>query len=462
MLALADLVGLTLALGLTELLAAWDSRSGAWSGTAEVLLFVAMLPLWIGFAQLHGLYKRDEERTDHSTADELVGVMQLVTLGSWVFLGVMWLTRLGSPSVPKLFVFWAAAIVAVTTARAAARAFCRRRVAYLQNTVVVGAGTVGQLIARKFLQHPEYGVNLVGLVDAKPRERLPELRRLPLLGSPAELREIVRCYAVERVVFAFSEEPNERTVALVRSLDDLDVQIDIVPRLFELVGPTAGIFTVEGIPLLGLPPLRLTRSARMLKRVLDVALSSVGLVLLAPLFLVVAVLIKLDSPGPVFFRQPRVGAGGRVFVMLKFRTMWPDADARKPEFVHLNRHARPGGDARMFKIECDPRATRVGAFLRKWSLDELPQLLNVLKGEMSLVGPRPLVAEEAQHVYDWALKRLDLKPGITGIWQVLGRSAIPFEEMVRLDYLYVTNWSLWRDCLLLLRTLPVVARGVRE
>jgi lipopolysaccharide/colanic/teichoic acid biosynthesis glycosyltransferase len=115
----------------------------------------------------------------------------------------------------------------------------------------------------------------------------------------------------------------------------------------------------------------------------------------------------------------------------------------------------------MFKIERDPRTTRVGAFLRRYSLDELPQLINVLKGEMSLVGPRPLVAEEAQHVYDWALKRLDLKPGITGIWQVLGRSAIPFEEMVRLDYLYVTNWSLWRDCLLLLRTLPVVVRGVQ-
>jgi lipopolysaccharide/colanic/teichoic acid biosynthesis glycosyltransferase len=238
------------------------------------------------------------------------------------------------------------------------------------------------------------------------------------------------------------------------------VQIDIVPRLFELVSPAAPIFTVEGIPLLGLPPPRLTRGARTLKRVLDVALSSVGLVLLAPLFLLLAVLIKLDSPGPVFFRQPRVGAGGRVFVMLKLRTMWPDADVRKSEFAHLNSHARPGGDARMFKIERDPRATRLGAFLRRYSLDELPQLINVLKGEMSLVGPRPLVPEEAQHVYDWALRRLDLKPGITGIWQVLGRSAIPFEEMVRLDYLYVTNWSLWRDCLLLLRTLPVVARGV--
>jgi exopolysaccharide biosynthesis polyprenyl glycosylphosphotransferase len=461
MLALADVFGLTAAFALAELLVREHERSGAWSGSAELLLFLVTLPLWIGFAELHGLYKRDEERTDHSTADDLVGVMQLVTLGSWVFLGGMWLTRLGSPTMPKVFVFWATAIVAVTTARAAARAFCRRRLTYVQNTVVVGAGTVGQLVARKLLQHPEYGVNVVGLVDAKPRERLPELRRVPLLGRPAELREIVRRHGVERVVFAFSEEPSERTVAAVRSIKDLDVQIDIVPRLFELVMPAADIFTVEGIPLVGLPPLRLSRRAQVLKRMLDLAVASVGLVLLAPVLALIALLLKLDSPGRVLFWQTRVGTRGRVFKMAKFRTMCRDAEAEKCKLVHLNRHARPGGDARMFKIDCDPRVTRVGAFLRRYSLDELPQLINVLKGEMSLVGPRPLIAEEAQHVHDWALKRLDLKPGMTGLWQVLGRSAIPFEEMVRLDYLYVTNWSLWRDCLLLLRTLPVVARGVQ-
>jgi exopolysaccharide biosynthesis polyprenyl glycosylphosphotransferase len=460
MLALADIAGLTAAFALAELVV-HDGRAGAWSGTAEILLFVVTLPLWIAFADLHGLYKRDEERTDHSTADDLVGVMQLVTLGTWLFLGSMWLTRLGSPTIPKLFVFWATAIVAVTTARAAARAFCRRRVEYVQNTVVVGAGTIGQVVARKLLHHREYGVHVVGLVDMEPRERLPDLERLPLLGRPAELREIVRRYGVERVIFAFSGEPSEETVAVVRSIKDLDVQIDIVPRLFELVGPTADIFTVEGIPLVGLPPLRLSRRARVLKRALDLVLATLGLVLLAPLFALLALLIRIDSGGPVLFWQARVGAGERVFRMAKFRTMCRDAEMRKPALAHLNRHARPGGDARMFKIDCDPRVTRVGAVLRKYSLDELPQLINVLKGEMSLVGPRPLVAEEARYVRDWALRRLDLKPGITGLWQVLGRSAIPFEEMVRLDYLYVTSWSLWRDCLLLLRTLPAVARGAK-
>jgi lipopolysaccharide/colanic/teichoic acid biosynthesis glycosyltransferase len=136
-----------------------------------------------------------------------------------------------------------------------------------------------------------------------------------------------------------------------------------------------------------------------------------------------------------------------------------DADDRKSEYAHLNRHAAEGGDPRMFKIENDPRVTRVGRLLRRFSIDELPQLLNVLTGEMSLVGPRPLIADEAGFVHDWGSRRLELKPGITGLWQVLGRSAIPFEEMVQLDYLYVTTWSLWNDFRLLLRTMPVVVRG---
>jgi lipopolysaccharide/colanic/teichoic acid biosynthesis glycosyltransferase len=186
------------------------------------------------------------------------------------------------------------------------------------------------------------------------------------------------------------------------------------------------------------------------------------MVLLAPFFALIGLLIKLETPGPIFFRQLRVGTKGQVFRIYKFRTMGVDADERKAEFAHLNRHAQAGGDPRMFKIDQDPRVTRVGRFLRKYSLDELPQLVNVLQGEMSLVGPRPLIAEEAQFVSEWGRRRLDLKPGITGLWQVLGRSAIPFEEMVRLDYLYVTTWSLWNDCLLLLRTVAVVARGAHD
>jgi exopolysaccharide biosynthesis polyprenyl glycosylphosphotransferase len=329
---------------------------------------------------------------------------------------------------------------------------------YLQNTVIVGAGDVGQLIARKLLKHPEYGINLVGFVDDEPRERREDLGTLTLLGSPERLPGIVRLFDIERVIFAFSRDSHSETLALIRSVKDLNVQIDIVPRLFELVGKGVEIHTVEGLPLVGLPPLHLSRSSKFLKRTTDVVIAAIWLIILAPLFAVVAALIKRDSPGPVFFRQLRMGAGDQTFHIVKFRTMIKEADSRKSEFAHLNKHGQKGGDARMFKIDDDPRVTRLGRFLRRYSIDELPQLINVLKGDMSLVGPRPLILDENQHVRDWAQKRLDLRPGMTGLWQVLGRSEIPFEEMIQLDYKYITNWSLWNDFSLLLRTVPVVTK----
>jgi lipopolysaccharide/colanic/teichoic acid biosynthesis glycosyltransferase len=260
-------------------------------------------------------------------------------------------------------------------------------------------------------------------------------------------------------VIAFSNDSQEQTLDLIRSLKGSRVQVDIVPRLYELLSPRVGLYAVEGMPLVGLPPAALASSERLLKRAMDVLLSGVGLVLLAPFLAVIALLIKLDSPGPAFFRQGRMGQGDRTFRIVKFRTMCADAEERKAEVAHLNKHACAGGDPRMFKIPDDPRVTRVGRVLRRYALDELPQLINVLKGEMSLVGPRPLILAEDQHVADWARSRLDLKPGVTGLWQSLGSSAIPFEEMIRLDYLYVTSWSLWNDFRLILQTVPALLHG---
>jgi exopolysaccharide biosynthesis polyprenyl glycosylphosphotransferase len=373
-------------------------------------------------------------------------------------LASVWLTHLASPAFTKVVTFWALAVPLVTLSRVGARALCRGRLSYVQNTIVVGAGDVGQLVARKILQHPEYGINLVGFVDDQPKERTAGLAHMTIVGSPDQLPRIVEGLDIERVIVAFSKDSFERLVDLVRSLKDLEVQIDIVPRLFDLVSPSAEIHTLEGIPLLGMPPLHLSRSARLLKRTMDVVLAGAGLVVLAPLFGVIACLIKLDSPGPVFFRQTRMGSGQNRFRIYKFRSMAADAEQRKTELVHLNKHAQPGSDPRMFKIPDDPRITRIGRLLRRSSLDELPQLINVLKGEMSLVGPRPLILDEDRHIGEWARKRLDLRPGMTGLWQVLGRSEIPFDEMVKIDYLYVTTWSLWQDFRLLLRTIPLVVQ----
>jgi lipopolysaccharide/colanic/teichoic acid biosynthesis glycosyltransferase len=196
----------------------------------------------------------------------------------------------------------------------------------------------------------------------------------------------------------------------------------------------------------------------MLKRGLDLVVSSAALLVLSPVLLGIALAIKLDSRGPVMFRQTRRGKAEGVFRIYKFRTMTVDAEERKYELAHLNMHLSPGGDPRMFKIPDDPRVTRVGNFLRRTRLDELPQLLNVVKGEMSLVGPRPIILDEDQHVAGWARRRLDLRPGMTGLWQVLGASDIPFDEMTKLDYRYVTNWSLAEDLRLIMLTIPSILR----
>ena len=455
-LALADIVGLMLAFTIATLLfpgaGPVDNEVGH---VAEGVFFLITLPAWVLVANLYGLYRNDEERTDHSSADDLVGVFHLVTVGSWfVFLAARVL-GVAHPSVPRLIAFWVAAIVLVTTARVVARAACRRTSVYIQNTVIVGAGSVGHLVASKLAKHPEYGLNVLGFVDAAPKHGNGN-GDVRVLGSQAELPEIVRALHVERVIIAFSNDSHEQTLQLIRDLHELGVQIDIIPRLFEVIGTNFGIHTAEGLPLIGLPSLKLSRSALLLKRILDVTLAVTGLILVAPLFAATALAIKLDSRGPVFFRQVRRGANERMFRIYKFRTMCCDAEERKAEFSALNKHNGNGGDPRMFKIPDDPRVTRVGRVLRRYSLDELPQLINVLKGEMSLVGPRPLILEEDQYVVEWRRRRLNLKPGITGLWQVLGRDEIPFEEMVKLDYLYVTSWSMLNDVKLILRTIPVL------
>jgi exopolysaccharide biosynthesis polyprenyl glycosylphosphotransferase len=459
MLMAADVMGLVLAFVLASALVPTVSDFGdRVSPGEEYLAFLLAIPGWILLLRLEGLYDRDEERTDHSTVDDIFGVFRSVTIGVWLFALFVLATGVVQPSISRLGLFWLLAIAFISILRAVARTVCRHMPWYTQNAIIVGAGNVGQRLALKLTNHPEYGINLVGFVDDHPTELDDELaERLPLLlGGPDRLRECVMEHGIERVVFAFSNDSHEQVLANIRAIRDLDVQIDIVPRYFEVFGAGADVHTLEGIPLVGLRPTRLSRSSRVLKRAFDLSSSILGLVVLAPLFVGVAIAIKLESPGPVFFRQVRRGANGSTFRIFKFRTMVAEAEAKKAEVVHLNMHR--DRDPRMTKIPDDPRVTRVGKFLRRFSIDELPQLFNVVKGEMSLVGPRPLILEEDQYVQEWARRRLDLKPGITGLWQVLGRSDIPFDEMTKLDYVYVTNWSLREDIRLVLLTIPSLLR----
>jgi lipopolysaccharide/colanic/teichoic acid biosynthesis glycosyltransferase len=233
------------------------------------------------------------------------------------------------------------------------------------------------------------------------------------------------------------------------------VRVSVLPRMFEVVGSAVEFDDVDGMTVLGIRRFGLSRSSRLLKRVFDFVATAVGLLAVAPIFIGIAIAIRLDSRGPILFRQVRVGRDGEHFHIFKFRSMVVDAEAQKERLLALN-EAGEGQDG-MFKIANDPRITRVGALLRKTSLDELPQLLNVLRGEMSLVGPRPLVTDEDAQVLGLDRSRLHLTPGMTGPWQVMGTRA-PMQEMVGLDYLYVANWSLWQDFKLLLRTVGHVAR----
>jgi exopolysaccharide biosynthesis polyprenyl glycosylphosphotransferase len=457
LLLVADVVGLTASFLLALALAPTPTLGERVDVWWEVALFLVSLPFWVFLARVHSLYDRDEERSDHSTVDDIFGVFQTVTIGTWSFFAVTYLTGLPHAAVPRLVVFWLTAVMLVPLLRAAARVFGRRHPAYVQNVIIVGSGEVARQLDTKIRHHPEYRLKVVGFVDRDCKPSVNGAGQRGLIGATCDLPDLVRAHSAHRVVIAFSGDSDEQTLEVIRELQDSNVQIDIVPRLFEVLGTNAQLHTIEGVPLVGLASPRLSTSSRFLKRALDLVGATAGLILLAPLFAITALCIKLDSRGPVFFRQVRMGAGEQAFRVFKFRTMVDDAETIKAEVAHLNMHVND--DPRMFKVPNDPRVTRVGAFLRRSRMDELPQLFNVIRGEMSLVGPRPLILDEDQYVVRWARRRLKLKPGMTGLWQVLGASDIPFDEMTKLDYLYVTNWSLREDLRLILLTLPALARA---
>jgi exopolysaccharide biosynthesis polyprenyl glycosylphosphotransferase len=459
MLVVADVAALASALLLAQ--AVYPPAGG--EVVRQTAVFLATAPVWVLLAKLYGLYDRDEERTDHSTADEFAGVFNLVSVGSWVLLVLGHVTGLATPNIVRVILFWALAIMLMVFGRGLARALCRRSPVYRQSTVIVGAGDVGQLVARKLLQHPEYGVDVLGFVDARPKERRGELGHLAIFGTPEHLPEIVRELDVDRVVIAFSNGSSEEAVALVRSLRNSDVQIDVVPRLYDVVGPTATMQTIEGLPLIGLPPSKMPRSSRLIKRSIDILGASVALLVTAPLFAVCAVLIKHDSAGPVFFRQRRLGRDMKEFTVLKFRTMSIDVDdGPHREYIRqtMSPQAEVGSNG-LYKLAREDAITRTGRWLRATSLDELPQFINVLRGDMSLVGPRPCLAYEVEHFAPHHFDRFLVPAGITGLWQVKARGRSTFGEALEMDVVYARGWSLGLDFkLLCLTPLQLVRKQV--
>jgi exopolysaccharide biosynthesis polyprenyl glycosylphosphotransferase len=441
----AALVRRTLAIGdVGALAAAWWSTALLVGEPAPIALVVASLPLWLALGLAYGLYDADLQRPGHTTADDAVHLFHAVVVGTLLLWAGVQFGGVGAD--PALLgVFGALALPALAGARACGREVMRRRPAYVERVLIVGADRLGQLAASK-LTHGR-GVEVVGLVDT-------DLDAVPAL---------VRQLGVDRVIVAWPADADLDVLALVRKLDDVPVQVDIVPRLFDALGPRAQLHDVCGLPLVGLPPRPRSPGAIVSKRLLDVAGAALLLVALAPVLAAIALTIRLTSPGPVLYRGDRIGCNGRRFKLLKFRTMrieccrgaeygGEDAEAAFREL--MIDPAQRAQFERAHKLADDPRVTPVGRLLRRTSLDELPQVLNVLKGDIALVGPRPITVDE--YTEDptsggyWTIP--DLQPGITGYWQINGRSSTSYEERVRLDTAYATSRSLSLDLLILAKT----------
>ncbi len=409
------------------------------------------LPAWVVLFKLYGLYERDAKRLSHSTLDDLPSLFHGLVLGCLLMWCWFVLVAPAKLMFTTILTFGGLAMALVLAGRVLTRAGFLRMISP-ERVLLIGTGQASGALIEKMRTKASLRLEPIGMVSCK--EDAGETLGLPRLGclEEVDLPSLMLEHRVGRVVVADAEVEGARLLDVLRDCKTVTVKVSLLPATFSALGPSVEVDDLQGVTVLGINPSVLSRSSRAAKRGLDL----VGVAFLAisalPMVIVLGLAVKFDSPGPVFFRQERIGKGGRRFQLLKLRTMVVDAEAQRAELLAQSK------DPGWLHLEHDPRITRVGRLLRLTSLDELPQVWNVLKGDMSLVGPRPLVAEEDRMVDGWARGRLDLTPGVTGLWQVLGRTSIPFEEMVKLDYLYVTNWSLWGDVRLILRTLPVVLK----
>ena len=453
MLAAGDLVALVVAYVITFVTSEQIGPLPAVSAPSWFLALVAVaaVPIWLAIFTAYHLYDNDNQRIAVASFDEVRDIFHAMLAGSLAFLilsqGLRYSFGWWIYSAVEAFIFLGAALVLVPVIRGSMRSWVLPRVMKRRRTLIVGSGREARLVHRKLMAHPEYGLDVVGFLGEDPAESIG-----PVLGSGEDIASVIDEHDIDRVLLGSSIASHEEMLDLIRTVRRPDVQVSIVPNYFEIFTSRAILDEVEGMSVVTLPPMNLGRSSRLLKRSFDVAISSAALIVLSPILLAVAIAIRLDSSGSALYRQPRRGRYGSTFQIVKFRTMRIGAEQDRSEVLHMNEVDGP-----LFKIKGrDPRVTRVGAFLRRTSIDELPQLWNVVKGEMSLVGPRPFVVYEADKITGWAQRRLDMTPGITGLWQVLGRNDIPFDEMTKLDYLYVTNWSVWWDLKILCQTIPVV------
>jgi len=439
---------------------------------AALLWFVVLVRLVSNV--YYDLYRM---RGEFSYLDECVRASRAAAVGSLLIVAWAFLYRGGfefrafsyARGVFVLdFLLALAAYTALRLATRAAQSAVRRREVNLIPTLVVGRGAEAALCVREMRARRELGYRVIGVVETGPGKDAPlgELfEGVPVVADVAGLPEAIRETGANEVIITDPTLSGDMLFEVMMRVGRRGVEFRVAPSLFNCLPRKTEVDQIGVLPVITLFREPLSQGARVVKRAFDLAAAALALVLLSPLWVLMALLIKLDSKGPVLYRQERVGMDGRIFLFLKFRTMRTGADDRiHREFQRQYIEGRPetnlGDSVRpVYKLHDDPRVTRTGRWLRRTSLDELPQLLNVLRGDMSLVGPRPPIPYEVEAYALWHRKRLDMKPGMTGLWQVSGRNRLSFDEMVRLDLFYIENWSLWLDLKIMLRTLPVLLRG---
>jgi exopolysaccharide biosynthesis polyprenyl glycosylphosphotransferase len=406
------------------------------------------LPILLLGAKVSGLYDRDDALLRKTTLEEAPRLFQLATLCALVAWLVGGLVVSGTLDRHEALFLWLALAALLILMRTAGRAIALR-IAPAERCLFIGDEPAAATIRSKLSDHA--GIKAIMVAHLDLDKIAPWSSDARSATKLTEVSDLAQSLDVHRAIVAPRSADAGEVLDLVRTLKAVGVRVSVLPRLLEVVGSSVEFDNLHGITVMGVRRFELTRSSASVKRGFDLLFASLGLLAVSPFMIVAAIAIRLDSRGPVFFRQLRVGRHGKRFHILKFRTMVADAEALKDSLRHRN-EAREG----LFKIADDPRVTRVGKLLRKTALDEMPQLLNILKGEMSLVGPRPLIVEEDMRVKGWHRRRLELTPGMTGHWQILGPARVPLGEMVAIDYLYVANWSLWTDMKILLRTIPYV------
>ncbi|HEX8747298.1 MAG TPA: sugar transferase [Pyrinomonadaceae bacterium] len=447
----------------------WSARFAPYGA---LLLFIVLIRLLV--LRYYDLYRL---RGEFSFVDDALRIFKATAIGSLLIVSAAFLYRGGfrfsafSYSRVVFILDFVLALSATGLLRFCVRALqtlVRRRDINLIPTLVVGRGPEAALCIREMRERPSLGYRVIGVVENGRIDRaVPETYEgVPVVSDLKGLPEAIRDSGANEVIIADPQVNGDALFdVMIRCGRRRGVEFRIAPSLFNCLPRKTEIDQIGALPMIRLFREPLSSGARLLKRAFDLSIATLALLLLAPLWLLIALLIKLDSKGPVIYQQERVGMDGRIFLFYKFRTMHADADDRlhreyQEKLIAGRPEANVGDTERpAYKLRADARITRLGRILRRLSLDELPQLFNVLRGDMSVVGPRPPIPYEVEKYELWHRKRLDMKPGLTGLWQVSGRNRLPFEEMVRLDLFYIENWSFLLDLKIILRTLPVMLRG---